>query len=101
MKLQDAEIKLCQEKKFPNLPFILATSEVNKSTDDNALMGALEAKYDALKDKLILDALEKRYGKDVWENMSEDQRNHEIMKIKLEQKRLIDAGMLISVCYLL
>ena len=96
IKQQLDEIKLCKEKTFPNLPLVLSQIEVTKTADEDTLVDALEAKYDTLKDKLILDALEKQMGDSEWANMNEKDRQWELMKIKLEQRRLKEEG--ISYC---
>ena len=60
--------------------------------DEHVLVEALKSKYDALKDKLILEALEKQIGQVQWASLTEKQRQNEMMKLKLEQKKLIEEG---------
>lgn len=92
IELQEHDEKLCSERKFPNLVFVLTMAEATKKTDANDLIDALETKYDALKDKLILDALEKQMGDLQWAALNEQERQRQLMKIKLEQRKLKQEG---------
>lgn len=65
--------------------------EVGKA-DDGELVQALEDKYDALRDKLIADALMKQVGEAEWKNMSERDRMAKLVQLKLEAKRLKKEG---------
>lgn len=71
-------------------------AEATKKTDANDLIDALETKYDALKDKLILDALEKQMGDLQWAALNEQERQRQLMKIKLEQRKLKQEGIICS-----
>ena len=62
------------------------------TVDDDSLVQALETKYDALKDKLILEGLEKQMGEAMWAEKSEQERQKELMQFKLQQKRLKQQG---------
>ena len=91
--IQAKEIEKCQNKKFQNIVTTLSAPEAIKAADENALVEALESKYDVLKDKLILDALEKQAGAANWAQMSERERQRELLKLKLQQKKLQQEGM--------
>ena len=89
---QEKEIQLCENLKFKNIQSVLSAPETIKVADENALVEALESKYDALKDKLILDALEKQMGAASWAKMNERDRQHELLKMKLKHKKLQQEG---------
>eukprot|EP00111_Clytia_hemisphaerica_P002852 TCONS_00008039-protein len=89
---QQGEIKICQTKCFKNLIQLLAAPEAIKQADKDTLVEALESKYDVLKDKLILDALEKQMGASKWAEMNERERQRELLKLKLQQKKLQQEG---------
>jgi hypothetical protein len=59
---------------------------------EEELLGALEEKYDALKDKLIAESLMNELGAAVWEKLSERERQAKILKIRLQEKRLRQEG---------
>lgn len=52
----------------------------------------MEDKYDALRDKLIADALMKQVGEQEWKAMSERDRMAKLVQMKLEAKRLKKEG---------
>jgi len=89
---QEKELQLCENLKFKNILSVLSAPEAIKAADENALVEALESKYDALKDKLILDALEKQMGAASWAEMNERERQHELLKMKLKHKKLQQEG---------
>ena len=45
-----------------------------------------------MKDKLILEALEKQQGAAQWQQMNEKERQKQLLKVKLEEKRLKKEG---------
>ena len=59
---------------------------------EEELLGALEEKYDALKDKLIAESLMNELGAAVWGELSERERQAKILKIRLQEKRLRQEG---------
>ena len=72
----------------------MAAPEAIKQADKDTLVEALESKYDVLKDKLILDALEKQMGASKWAEMNERERQRELLKLKLQQKKLQQEGII-------
>ena len=59
---------------------------------EEELLGALEEKYDALKDKLIAESLMKELGAAEWERLSERERQAKILKMRLQEKKLRQEG---------
>ena len=90
--LQKQEFEYISSKQFPQLANVLGSPDETKSADTDALVGALDTKYDALKDKLILEALEKQMGEAEWADMNEKERQQKLLRIKLEQKKLKREG---------
>lgn len=70
---------------------VLLGTEVNVSQEDE-LLKALEDKYDALRDKLLLEALEKQMGAADWARLSEQERQARLAKLKLQERRLRQQG---------
>lgn len=56
-------------------------------------MDALQSKYDALKEKLIYEALERKLGKEEWNKLSDMERFDKMMEMKLKIQKLIEEGM--------
>ena len=53
---------------------------------------ALEEKYDALRDKLLMEALIAQLGETEWRLLSEQERQRRLMQLKLEERRLRQEG---------
>lgn len=70
---------------------VLLGTEENASQEDE-LLKALEDKYDALRDKLLLEALEKQMGAAEWARLSEQERQTRLAKLKLQERRLRQQG---------
>ena len=52
----------------------------------------LEKKYDAMKDRLILQMLEKQMGEEEWMRLSERERQKKMMQMKIRDRQLRAAG---------
>ena len=70
---------------------MLLGTEDNVAQEDE-LLKALEDKYDALRDKLLLEALEKQVGTAEWARLSEQERQARMAKLKLQERRLRQQG---------
>ncbi|XP_070192500.1 trichohyalin-like isoform X3 [Littorina saxatilis] len=66
------------------------TSEGEEEVDP--IVEALEGKYDALRDKLLLQALIDQIGEKNWQNMSEKERQRRLMELKLKERQLRREG---------
>ncbi|XP_076469710.1 uncharacterized protein LOC143300038 [Babylonia areolata] len=53
---------------------------------------ALQGKYDALRDKLLIDALISQMGEKNWRNLSERERQRRLMELKLKMRQLQREG---------
>ncbi|KAL8585441.1 hypothetical protein ACOMHN_024602 [Nucella lapillus] len=55
---------------------------------EDPLLEALGGKYDALRDKLLLEALITQMGEKNWRNLSERERQRRLMELKLKERQL-------------
>ena len=53
---------------------------------------ALDEKYDALRDKLLLEALMAQMSEAEWKKLSEEERQRLLMELRLKEKRLRQQG---------
>lgn len=61
---------------------------------EEELVEALEQKYDAIKDKLLTEALMKQVGDAQWAALSERERQAKLLKLKLQERKLRQEGKL-------
>ena len=80
-----------QEELLDGIAAVLLGTEDNVAQEDE-LLKALEEKYDALRDKLLLEALEKQMGVAEWARLSEQERQARLAKMKLQERRLRQQG---------
>ncbi|XP_053377355.1 trichohyalin-like isoform X2 [Mercenaria mercenaria] len=66
--------------------------EESGETTDASVVKALEEKYDAMKDKLLMEALIKEHGEAEWNRMSEKQRQKKLIDLKLKERQLRREG---------
>ena len=65
----------------------------NTEIDDEALVNALEEKYDAFRDKLLIEVLKAQAGgEDAWIKLNEKEKNERLVKLKIKEKQLRDSG---------
>lgn len=98
-QLRTAQHQARRHRWYDNIAVSLLGMKVSgqKSNQDNVpsdeqLLGALEEKYDALKDKLIAESLMYELGTAEWGKLSERERQAKILKIRLQEKRLRQEG---------
>merc|ERR1712154_608430 len=60
-----------------------------------------DKKYDAMKDKLLIEALIKQMGETDWNRLSELERQKKLVQLKIDEKRLRKEGKLDEVAALL
>ena len=91
LRLRQQEHASWQEELLDGISAVLLGTEENGSQEDE-LLKALEEKYDALRDKLLLEALEKQMGAAEWARLSEQERQARLAKLKLQERRLRQQG---------
>ena len=62
---------------------------------------ALEKKYDAMRDKLLIESLIAEVGEREWNAMTEEQRQRRLMRLRLEERRLRHEGTGVTGRYIL
>ncbi|XP_055958286.1 putative autophagy-related protein 11 [Patella vulgata] len=72
---------------------VFSTYAIRESTEDE-LLTALEGKYDALRDKLIVEALINQYGELDWSKITDEERQKKILELKIKERRLRRDGKL-------
>lgn len=90
-RLRQQEHTAWQEELLDGISAVLLGTEDNVAQEDE-LLKALEDKYDALRDKLLLEALEKQVGTAEWARLSEQERQARMAKLKLQERRLRQQG---------
>ncbi|XP_047146715.1 trichohyalin isoform X1 [Hydra vulgaris] len=60
--------------------------------DEKEIIKVLEKKYDVLRDKFMMEALMNQFGKAEWDKLSEQERQNELFKLKLLEKKLKREG---------
>ena len=59
-KLQAENLEAMKNEKNENVAIVITITDLSTQADENQLIEALESKYDALKDKLLAEALMKQ-----------------------------------------
>nr|KAG5708461.1 hypothetical protein BaRGS_026188 [Batillaria attramentaria] len=59
---------------------------------EKKVVRALEMKYDALRDKLIIEALMKQHGETEWRRMSELERQRQVVEMRRKERQLRREG---------
>ncbi|XP_041457735.1 trichohyalin-like isoform X3 [Lytechinus variegatus] len=91
-KLQKESLEAIKLDIHENVAIVITSTDLGNQADESQLVEALEAKYDALKDKLLAEALMKQMGEGEWARLSERERQLRLMKLKLEERRLRQEG---------
>ncbi len=81
------EVKSCEEEWFENIASVIFGIK-DVSDEEEELVKALNDKYDAVRDKLLLEALKKQMSDAEWAKLSEQERQARLMKLKLMERRL-------------
>ncbi|XP_055999875.1 trichohyalin-like isoform X3 [Ostrea edulis] len=92
-KMQLAQINDRKLNRRENVAYVVFSPEMflEISTDVD-LIEALEGKYDALRDKLLAEALIKQLGESEWQRLSDLERQKKMMELKLKERQLRREG---------
>lgn len=99
-QLQSVHSMACQERWYDNLAACVLGLKRKQArvaaeeSPEQELVEALEQKYDALKDKLLTEALMKQMGDAEWAALSERERQAKLLKLKLQERKLRQEGKL-------
>ncbi len=85
---KDIEGSLCTNV----APALFSTSPGDAPKGEAAVERAVEAKFDALRDQLLLEALVDQFGAAEWARMSEEQRQRHLAALRLKERQLRAEG---------
>ena len=88
---REYEINMRHYEAAENVVVVLTKYE--GAAEDDELIKALDDKYDALRDKMLLDALMKQMLEGEWKKLSEEERQKRLLELRLKEKRLREQGM--------
>ena len=94
VKLQSKIIEDKKNEVRENVAVVILTSETcdSSSNEETELLEALDGKYDALRDKLLAEALMRQLGETEWNRLSELERQKKLAELKLKERRLRREG---------
>eukprot|EP00794_Sanderia_malayensis_P006079 gene6079-6782_t len=90
--LQESEVEVHKLARWRNIVTVISAVEKSQTASEDVLVDALESKYEILKDKLILEALEKKIGSEEWNSLSEEEMFEKLMEVKMKMKQLMEEG---------
>ena len=85
-------MEINESGKWPNIVITVSAPEDSAHAKDDELVDALQSKYDALKEKLIYEALERKFGTEEWNKLSDEEKYDKMMEIKLKIEKLKQEG---------
>ncbi|XP_046580730.1 uncharacterized protein LOC124288178 isoform X2 [Haliotis rubra] len=77
-----------------NIAAVVFALDTDHQLTDQDVIQAVEEKYDALNDKLLMEALISEMGEADWLRLSEKERQRKLMELKLKQRQLKKRGLL-------
>lgn len=92
LRVRQLQYQAYEEEWLDNVSAVVLGTDEGLAGEEDELVKALEDKYDALRDKLLLEALEKQLGAAEWARLSERERQARLAKLKLQEKRLRQQG---------
>ncbi|XP_060592636.1 LOW QUALITY PROTEIN: trichohyalin-like, partial [Ruditapes philippinarum] len=93
--IRSAEKRIQEETKSnmaDNIALVVLSPDPTDGTTDDEVIDALKSKYEALKDKLLAEALLKELGESEWNRLSDTERQKRIFKLKKKERQLRKAG---------
>ena len=85
------EAKAHEEEWFDNIAAVIFNIK-EVSNEEEEVIKALNEKYDALRDQLLLESLKKQMSEAEWVVLSEQERQARLTKLKLMERRLRKEG---------
>ena len=92
MQLQENLFQSRKDSIHQNVTTVVTQAEVWGTASERELSQALHYKYDALKDKLLRDALVQQVGVTEWAALSENDRLTRVVQMKLKVQALQREG---------
>ncbi|KAJ8301441.1 hypothetical protein KUTeg_020428 [Tegillarca granosa] len=96
-ELVNTQQKQIQERKccmIENVAIVIFTPETTGEDSETELLEALDGKFDALRDKLLAEALMRQLGESEWNRLSDLERQKKLTELKLKEKQLRREGRL-------
>ncbi|XP_022097553.1 trichohyalin-like isoform X2 [Acanthaster planci] len=90
--VQQQNIQDQKNERNENVAVVVMTADLSKKAGEEELVDALQGKFDALKDKILTEALMKQIGEAEWAVLSEKERQVRLVKLRLEERRLRQEG---------
>lgn len=91
LRMSGREVRACDEEWFDNIAAVIFNIK-DVSNEEEEVIKALNDKYDALRDQLLLEALKKQMSDAEWAVLSEQERQARLTKLKLMERRLRKEG---------
>ena len=87
---QKKEIDINENGKWPNIVITISSPEDNENPTSGQLVDAVASRYDALKEKLIYETLERTLGAENWDELSDDDKYDKMIELKqkIEKSRM-------------
>lgn len=92
MQLQENLFQSRKDGTHQNVAAVVTQAEIWGTASERELSQALHYKYDALKDKLLRDALIQQVGVTEWAALSENDRFTRLAQMKLKVQALQEEG---------
>ncbi|EDV29717.1 uncharacterized protein TRIADDRAFT_52404 [Trichoplax adhaerens] len=86
--IHEKQLQRLKEMTYQNVNSVLFNAEPSKFAGESQITEALNGKYDALRDKLLAEALAKQLGDAQWKKLSEQERQLRLMKLKRQERKL-------------
>ena len=95
---QKKEMKINESGRWPNIVITISAPEDTANANRELLVDAIESRYDALKEKLVYEGLEKKIGVEEWSALTDDEKYEKMIETKLKIGKLKLEGNYICLC---
>ena len=89
---QKREIEANETARWPNIVITISAPEDTTNASSDQFEDAIESRYDAVKEKLIYEAVERSVGVEGWMDLSDEDAYAKMMEIKLKIENLKKEG---------
>lgn len=97
VQLQESIFQSRKESLHKNVVTVVTQAEIWGNANERDLSQALQYKYDALKDRLLRDALVQQLGVTEWAALSENDRNAKLAQMKIKVQALQSEGSVLHI----
>ena len=89
---QKKEIETNETARWPNIVITISAPEDTTTASSDQFEDAIESRYDAVKEKLIYEAVERSVGAEEWIDLSDEDAYAKMMDMKLKIEKLKKEG---------